>query len=111
MSKKILWGSFEDQPDLTNLEAYLKASLLPVTPRPGYVRDLHKRLLSSKNTKEGEDHGLRNGLLAVAGLATSVLILIAGVRATIAFLSSMGILHQVKEHVQQNQAAPMNPAL
>lgn len=111
MNQFIQWESLEGEPDFAQMEAFLVSTLVPVVPRAGFVRDLRRRLLNHAPVYGTESHGLRNGILAIAGLATSVLILIAGVRATLTLLSSLGILHQVKDQVKQNQAAPLNPIM
>lgn len=104
------------QPDLSELEAYLQATLQPVSPRPGFVHALRGRLFSQQGDAGQGAAGRQAGVLqvavfAIAGLATTVLVVVTGIKATAAILGALGLLH----HVQQSrepaaQPVPLQPA-
>jgi hypothetical protein len=113
MSVHEVWVNSEDLEDMAAVEAYLQSLLEPVTPRALFVKNLRDRVFGRK---ELDAPGLEldlepsYALIAGAGILSSVLILITGIRALITLKGTIGALRRVKSQVAQKQSAPLSPA-
>jgi len=92
---------------LSSLEARLDSALRPLQPREEFVQQLRNQLVGvpDRHKIALSPEKMRNGLL-IAGAAVSALVVVAaGVRATITFLGALGVIQQVKK--QANEASPL----
>ena len=99
--------------EITDLEMLLENYLQPVTPRADFVRQLQKRLLdvSRPTVKIPGKNYLRYGLIAGASLAGSLLVVTTGIRAVLAVLGALGIIHFVKQQVDEKSISPPRLAM
>jgi hypothetical protein len=74
-----------------------------------FVSDLKARLVSESIIKQPTPPLSRYVLLAAAGLISSVILVITGVRATVTVLGALGILHHIREQVQHKQVVAIPP--
>ena len=95
-SKKIEDESFQE------LEYYLRTILKPVEPRVNFVSDLKARLVHTPDTGSKLPARFHYALLAVAGVISSILIVITGVRAALTLLGAMGLMRHIKGQAQSN---------
>lgn len=86
------------------LEAYLQDNLGTVRPRPEFVKDLQSRLRYSEPEEASSSNWMQLLLFGLVGLSSSVLIVLAGIKAVMALLVALGVLRQVKEHSQTEQS-------
>ncbi len=102
--------------ELVQLEGYLGHTLHPVAPRAEFVDALRDKLnrveiKSEENLLEKEPRALHLALLGGAGILSSLLLVITGVRAVITLVGAIGALKQMR---QQLEAKPpmtaANPA-
>ncbi len=97
---------------LQEVERYLEANLLPVSPRTDFVLSLKYQLLNKTEpiiSLPGAGMA-RNMMVVIAGLLSGTLILVFGGRAFFALLASLGII-QVKKRMETKCAPPLNPAV
>jgi hypothetical protein len=95
------------KPGVVKMERYLQSSFHPVAPRPDFVMNLKTRLNQESRRFTSRSTVLQYVLLSLAGVVTSVLLILAGVRAVITLLGVLGILSQM--HGQVGEERP--PAL
>lgn len=79
------------------LEAYLRDNMGRVAPRPEFVDNLHHRLRYSDLEETSSSNLIQLLLFALLALSSSILLVIAGIKAVMALLVALGVLHQVKE--------------
>ena len=91
--------------ELSDLEAYLEATFQPVKPRPGFVSILREKLLVIPIPVRSSLALFRYALLGIAGLVSSLIILVTGIRATVTVLGTLGILHHIRGEIQKRQTA------
>lgn len=96
--------SKQDIDELKELEDYLEIALQPVEPRPGFIADLRARLEGAPAPQRQWPAALRYSLLAAAGLVSSMIILVTGIRAAITILGALGVLGHIRSQIQQKQA-------
>ncbi len=111
MKKLLRVGVIEDSEGIKALEARLRATLIPVSPRSEYVHELKRNLLKESELGFSEPRPglLQKVLLPAAGLLSGALLLVLGVRGVIALLNSRGVIQQIKNGIQGKKAAPLNP--
>ena len=101
---KKLWGrskNIEDE-SFQELEYYLRTILRPVEPKADFVADLGARLAHEPGKESYLPFKLQYALLAVAGLISSTIIVITGIRATLTLLGAMGLMRHIKGQAQSN---------
>lgn len=96
----------------SELESLLETYLVPVKPRPEFVKQLRRRLLDSARPKVHfpGDKYLDYGLITLVSLAGSALVLITGIRAVLTVMSALGIIHLVKSQAEEKQVSSPEPA-
>jgi len=102
---KKFWGRSKKKVDdegLLELEYYLLKVLKPVEPRAGFVSDLGARLADTQVTRIQFPFKVQYIFLAAAGLISSVIIVITGIRATVTLLGAMGLMRHIKTQAQSN---------
>jgi hypothetical protein len=101
---KKLWGRSNKVKDesFQELEYYLRAILIPVEPRADFVSDLGARLTATPFEKKQFPVRFKYALLAVAGVISSFIIVITGIRATLTLLGAMGLMRHIRGQVQSN---------
>jgi hypothetical protein len=106
-------GAIKEADTVTALESRLRAALVAVPPRPGYVHELKLRLLKENELEIEKPRRslIQTVFLPVAGLLSGVLLVALGVRGLIALVNSIGGLQQVKNGIAQKKAAPAQTAL
>jgi hypothetical protein len=97
--------------DLQDIEAYLEQTLQSVEPRPAYVSSLKGRLLAAEPEKAVSPALLKYSLWGLAGLVSSVVIVVAGVRATVLLLSALGVMHYAQDRAHQEPASSVQSVL
>lgn len=113
MSANEVWVNSEDLEDLAAIESYLRSLMEPVAPRAQFIKNLRARLFGRATHDETGlevDFAPNYVLIAGAGILSSVLILITGIRALITLKGTIGTLRRVKTQVAQKQSAPITPA-
>ncbi|MBN1148765.1 MAG: hypothetical protein JXA78_16005 [Anaerolineales bacterium] len=101
----------QDIYELEDLEDYLARALRPVEPRPGFIADLRARLDRAPAPQKQSPAALRYALLAAAGLLSSLIIVITGVRAAITILGALGVLGHVRNQARRKQVAAAPPVI
>ncbi len=76
-------------PDLRELEVYLGASLRPVKPRPEFISSARRKLADPQPTGIHLPKSVQFTLFAFLGVLSSLVILIAGIRAIITLIQAM----------------------
>lgn len=113
MKNRLMWelkSSQQKQAELAGLETYLSATLQPVRPRAEFVNGLQQRLLHPVVEERPALSRAQYIILGVAGTLTSLVLVITGVKATISILGKLGVLDQIKLHMQQRNASRLHPA-
>jgi hypothetical protein len=108
---KTLWSTRKKAKDesFDELEYYLRSVLRPVEPKPDFVSELGARLVGATFKEDQWPVRLQYALLAVAGLISSVIIVVTGIRATLTLLGAMGFMRHIKNQVQSNQTTAIPP--
>lgn len=93
-----------DQMELDHLEGYLGHTLYPVTPRAEFVGALRDKLSrvelqAEEDILEKEPRALHLALLGGAGILSSMLLVITGVRAVLALIGAIGALKQMRQQL------------
>ncbi len=107
------WGLIDEERQIKGIENRLQATLLPVSPRPEFVKDLKHRLLSPAEADASivSSKPKQNVFVLAAGLLSGTVLIVLGVKAIIALLASLGLLQQVKSRMEQQKCAPpLTPA-
>jgi hypothetical protein len=105
-----------DRMELVHLEDYLGHTLHPVTPRAEFVGALRDKLSrvelkAEENLLEKEPRALHLALLGGAGILSSLLLVITGVRAVLALIGAIGALKQMRQQLAAKpQVTAPNPA-
>jgi hypothetical protein len=89
------------------MERFLQTSFSPVAPRPDFVSGLKTRLAVESKKVYSRSTVLQYVLLSLAGVVTSALLILAGVRAVVTLLGLLGILHQMRGSVGDKQSQPL----
>jgi len=110
--RNFLWGRKRKEHEIVELEGHLQGFLKPVAPRPEFVRDLRRQLVSQFGSLEPEPKiGTRQVLLVTAaGFLTGTLILALGIRTVLALLSALGVIHQFKRQLDEKRTSPLQPS-
>ena len=116
---KFPWRKQLDETAFDGLRARLQTTLVPVSPRKEFIQSIKKRLSRSYPIPNLEPSLALQGnktlqylLLGLLTLVSGTLLLITGIRAVIALLGVLGILHQVNRQMEETQIAPpLNPAI
>ena len=102
--------------ELVQLEGYLDRTLQPVVPRPEFVDALRDNLnrvelQAEEDLLEKEPRALHLALLGGAGILSSLLLVITGVRAVIALVGAVSAFKQMRQQLAAKPSitAP-NPA-
>ncbi len=84
--------------DLSTIEAILQSSLKPVSPRPEFIRNLHKGLMdyTFPQPQAGDADLVKTVLFGMAGLASMVFVISLWVRLIIVVISTLGMLTSSK---------------
>jgi hypothetical protein len=91
--------------EFTSLEGFLDRSLQPVSPRAEFVDALRSKLTrveikAEEDILEKEPRALHIALLGGAGVLSSLLLLITGVRAVVALIGAIGALKQMRQGLE-----------
>jgi hypothetical protein len=98
--------------ELADLEAKLQFALPAVAPRPRYVRDLRRRLMSYPSpVVEPDSRMAQYAMLGVASLVSGTLLVVMGVRFVGAILGALGALMQLRRGVPSGTAARSSSVL
>jgi hypothetical protein len=103
--------SKQELDELEEMEDYLESALQPVEPRPGFIADLRARLETAPVPQRQWPKVLRYSLVAAAGVVSSAIIVITGIRAALTILGALGALKHVRSQMQQKGAAAVPPAI
>jgi hypothetical protein len=95
------WGQKLTEQDVAGLEAMLQGALLPVAPRPPYVRELRRRLVSfpAPAPKDPLSKKFQYTFLGVASVLSGTVLVILGIRVVSALLSGLGSIAHLRRHV------------
>jgi hypothetical protein len=95
VTKKGIVNDPEPDDEVSSFEALLVRNLEPVRPRQEFVQYLHKRLATSPTINSSTPENSNDSLiLIVVGLIGSLLVLIAGIRATLSILQARRTLRK-----------------
>jgi hypothetical protein len=91
--------------EFTHLERFLDRTLQPVTPRAEFVDTLRDKLSrveikAEENILDKEPRALHIALLGGAGILSSLLLVITGVRAVVALIGAIGALKQMRQGLE-----------
>ncbi len=106
MNKQGNWPEKTRQQDLPEVEARLQEMLKPVAPRQEYVQDLERRLILSRNEPYAiisDSELVQITFFVILSLLGSTVLMVLGLRALLAFLSGIGVAHQLQK--KRNKAA------
>jgi hypothetical protein len=112
MNKFLKVGVMDGSEGIKTLEEQLHTVLVPIEPRTEYVHELRRNLLKESELEFSEPKPAlgQKVVLTVAGLLSGTLLLMLGVRGVIALLNSRGAIQQLKNGIQGEKTAPLNPA-
>jgi hypothetical protein len=110
--RNFLWGRKQKEQDLIAIERHLQAVLKPVKPRPEFVRDLRRQLVSQFSNLEPDPKTDTRQLLLVsaAGFLSGTLILVLGIRTVLTLLGALGVIHQFKRQLDEKRDNPLQPS-
>jgi hypothetical protein len=86
----------KSEPEIDALESQLAGLFQPVTPRREFVSGLRTRLETPPQERTDTGQYL---LLGVLGVLAAVVILVLGIRAGVALLTTLGLMQQVRGKV------------
>jgi hypothetical protein len=91
--------------ELNYLERYLDRTLQPVIPRAEFVDTLRDKLnrvelQAEEDILNKEPRALHYALLGGAGILSSLLLLITGIRAVVTLIGAIGALKQMRQHLE-----------
>jgi hypothetical protein len=109
MYKSIIEDQISNYPN-EDLETYLHAMLTPVSLRTGFMEELRLRLLQEGSVKSNERRYLKYAVLGIAGVLSSIILVITGIRATFTLIGAVRIFSQVRDSVRKDAAAQLKPA-
>jgi len=92
---------------LSIIEDDLRNIFRPVKPRPSYISESRTRLIRATRQESSRLVALQLLIIAMAGLASAVFILVLSVRMTITLLSTLGLLHLVREETRRKKTVSM----
>lgn len=102
MARRMSKPTEELYEDLAALETYLQSQLHPVSPSPEFLYTLRNQMMVGEVPVEQALRNSRKVFFAVAGLISSILLVIGGVRAIIKMIEAI----QGMRAVEQKVAAP-----
>jgi len=77
------------------MESRLEAALHGVNPRPDFVSTLRTRLNKQPEPVRSNLRIFQYVIISLAGILSTMLLVFAGIKAIVALLSVLGVLHQV----------------
>jgi len=80
--------------EMSRVESRLEAALHGVNPRPDFVSTLRTRLNTEPAPDQSGARIFQYVIIALAGIVSAALVMIAGFKAIRALLSILGVLHQ-----------------
>lgn len=80
--------------DLHTVEAYLFKTLHPVTPRADFVTSLREKIIQNPMPKKNTLSPWESAIFIAAGVLSSIIIIVTGVRATLTLIDSLRVLKQ-----------------
>jgi hypothetical protein len=90
--------------EFPELESVLGATLRPVAPRSTFISGLRTQLVSEAQTRKPVLANFHLFLLMMVGITSSILLILAGVRAIIGIIGAMNILRLVGDQANQKNA-------
>ena len=82
--------------ELENLERVLQEKLVPIEPRPWFVNNLRKNLLTQIENVElvtsPQHQILQTGLLVVSGILGSIVVIVTGIRGIVSLVGVVGLV-------------------
>ena len=97
--------------EAAELETYLDAALHPIKPGVEFVGELRARLVEAPLAKPNSALLFQYVLLAMAGLLSSMIIIITGIRAVVTILGALGLLRRNRNRVNKETVAPAHTAI
>jgi hypothetical protein len=88
---------------LSNIEDDLRVIFKPVKPRPSYISESRSRLLKTTQYESSQLVALQLLIIAMAGLASAVFILVLSVRTTITILSTLGLIRLFRQEIRRKR--------
>lgn len=98
--------------DLDQIESYLRVALTPVLPRPQFVDRLREEILAREFTSPFYLLPRTIRLIGIGALAliSSVLLVLTGIRAIIAFLGALGLVRRLKRSIEEDSSSRLRAA-
>lgn len=94
--------------ELSELESFLTRVYRPVTPRPDFVSGLRAKLVSLPEKNRLTPKVFKYTVLGIAGVLSSVILIVTGIRATMTIIGTVSLLRQIRN---QDRAATVQTAV
>ena len=91
--------------DFPSIETYLGSALKPIQPRAVFVSGLKSRLETEARTRRVGLSFAQYALIAVIGIASSLLLLATGARAIATIIGALGLLRLSSGHTSRDRTA------
>lgn len=114
MRIQLPWQKKASQSKIVKLEGLLDATLKPVAPQQGFIKDLRHNLVGKQ---EGMLFGriphktFRMGLLGLGAALSGVVLMIAGLRWVISLLGALGLIQLQRQKNKEQPSLPIQPAM
>lgn len=107
MKFKLPWQKRSKKNKMIALEEKLSSALKSVEPRAEFVQQLRSQLVGEPKKKRFgfTPAKLQSGLLVFGGVVSAVLMVMAGFRALVTLLGTLGIIGQVKKQIDDSAPA------
>jgi len=93
--------------ELSKFEKRLQSVLRPIIPNHNYVENLRARLQGAPQVRKNKSNFLRYSVLGFAGVLSSAILIVTGVRAALTFIGAIGIIYHAKGHLRNNSSVPV----
>ncbi len=96
---------FSNAMDLSDLEAFLKGAMKPVTPRPEFMTNLKKQLMLQRETiaNKARINPIYYVLLITASAINLLIFIAISIWTTLSTLSLIQLSRYIKRHIQQKR--------
>lgn len=110
MKRTVTYGSKGAEIDFPYIETYLGSALRPIQPRMTFVTGLKSKLETEARAKRAGLSLFQYLVLAVIGIASTVLLVFTGARAVAAVLGALSLLRLASGQANKKNPVTMSPA-
>jgi hypothetical protein len=98
------WRRKLDDQEVTELETMLDATLLPITPRPGFVQELRYGLLNYSPVSISREPKFHERILLVlAGIFSIAFFISMSIQSIVAIIGAISMLHYFRRQTQKKR--------